>query len=147
MRPDQGNRNAASPDTAATLAERALALQDGPPWRITLLISDLIAHWAATAAEREQVRREAYEAGFADGVEAGAAQAEREMDQSWKQLARRIRGDADRRSFAERRAAELARAKPRPGDFTGRLSLAEYFGPDAAQAPDSGQPTSERHAA
>jgi len=128
-----------SPELATAAAACGIDLQDGPPWRISRLVSELLAVWAAAAAERDQIRREGYEAGFADGKEAGAVEAEREMDQSWKQLARRIRGDVDRCSFATRRAAELEWTKPRQGDFTGRLTPDEYFGTDA--------PPTERRAA
>lgn len=49
-------------------------------------------------------------------------------------IVREIREWAPRwKPYAEKRARELEWAKPRPGDYTGRLSPAEYFGTDAPQ--------------
>lgn len=83
---------------------------------------------------------------MAEGVEIGrrigAEQAEQDMAAHWAELSRRIRADAVRWTpYAERRRAELERAKPKPGDYTGQLTSEEYFGtpnPPAAL---------ERHAA
>lgn len=89
---------------------------------------------AADARDAERRERLMYELGRADGHAAAHA----EIAESWAELARMIRADANRWSpYAQRRACELERAKPRPGDFTGRLSASEYFraaGPGIAEA-------------
>jgi len=87
------------------------------------------------AAElRDGQRREqwAYDAGHGDGYEAGYAAAHEEMAAWWAHLATTVRSGANRPSHAGRRERELERAKPRPGDFTGRLEPQEYF----ADAPE-----------
>ncbi len=72
---------------------------------------------------------EAYDFGYHDGYAAGLAAAETEIAEQWAEISRRIRADANRSTpYAERRAREREWAKPRPGDFTGRLTAAEYFG-------------------
>lgn len=94
----------------------------------------------ATAAGELRCRAlneaEQYAIGFAEGFEAGYAAAHAEVAGWWAQLAARIRADAHRWSpYAERRRRELEWAKPKPGDFTGRLSPAEYFtGTEYAEA-------------
>ena len=68
----------------------------GAPWPLSICIADVIDMLTITAAEREQIRRQAYRDGVADGRELGHREAEAEMDAWWARLARRIRADADR---------------------------------------------------
>jgi hypothetical protein len=100
-------------------------------WLVQALLDDLVMAPARIAA--------AYTDGVAEGIELGirigAEQAEREMAEAWARVADQVRETASPRSrtFAGRRAAEIEAAKPRPGDYTGQLSEAEYFGASAAQ--------------
>lgn len=68
----------------------------GPPWRICVLISELIEHWAAESAQRQRERDEFFWYGYYSGVEATREQAARDADEPWQQLSRRIRADAGR---------------------------------------------------
>lgn len=94
---------------------------------------------------------EAYQDGCADGGwtgrMAGAEEAEQDMAEHWGAVVRDARARIGRPTFAERRAAELERAKPRPGDFTGRLSPAEYFGTGDSQQKPQNITALERRAA
>jgi hypothetical protein len=76
----------------------------------------------AEAAYRDQLAREMYQAGHADGYRAGYAQAEADQAARWNQAARAIDGPA-RAELEERRWGPDGRAHfadPRPGDFPGR---------------------------
>ncbi len=57
----------------------------------------------------------------ADDWQAGWNAAEDDMAAEWAEVARKVRalGSPDARSFDERRTAELAACKPKPGDFPG----------------------------
>jgi hypothetical protein len=76
----------------------------------------------AETAYRNQLGREMYQAGHADGYQAGYRQAEADMAARWTQLARVVNGP----SFAELEARRWGPggrahfADPRPGDFPGR---------------------------
>ena len=65
------------------------------------------------ARELAQREADACAYGLSDGIEAGRAEAEAEMDEQWARLADLIRqsGSPRSRSFAERRAAELERVR------------------------------------
>lgn len=66
-----------------------------------------------------------------DQWENGRLAAYREHAEWGKHLRELIRAGADHSTtYAQRRAAEIEWAKPKPGDYTGRLSAAEYFGGD-----------------
>lgn len=69
--------------------------------------------------------------GWHEGFEAGYAAAHADMAAWFAPVSRLIRQRAGHLSYAERAAAEAEWIKPKPGDFTGRLSPAEYFGADA----------------
>jgi hypothetical protein len=76
----------------------------------------------AETAYRNQLGREMYQAGHADGYRAGYRQAEDDMAARWNQLARVVRGPAHA-ELEERRWGPGGRAHfadPRPGDFPGR---------------------------
>jgi hypothetical protein len=81
----------------------------------------------AETVYRNQLGREMYQAGHADGYQAGYRQAEADMAARWTRLARSVRGP----SFAEleeRRWGPRGRAHfadPRPGDFPGRAAEAQ----------------------
>lgn len=69
-----------------------------------------------------------------DEWENGRLDAYREHAEWGRRLRELIRAGADHSTpYAQRRAAELEWAKPRIGDFTGRLSPAEYFGTEPPQ--------------
>lgn len=80
------------------------------------------------AAERERSWREGYAHGDHDGYERGFRAAEEEMAAHFALVSRSVRQRAGHPSYAERAAAEREWVKPRPGDYTGRLTEAEYFG-------------------
>lgn len=88
------------------------------------------------ADTRRQVT-EAYHYGRTDGEWTGqmrgAELAERDMAEHWASIVRDVRAQIGQPSFAERRTRELEWVKPRPGDYTGRLSAVEYFGTVSAQ--------------
>lgn len=83
---------------------------------------------------------EAYRDGMAEGIEIGkrigAEQAGRSMFEHWAMVARNIRAHAGQPTYSERRAAELEWVKPKPGDYTGRLTAEEYFG-TSPSSPDT----------
>lgn len=69
-----------------------------------------------------------------DEWENGRLDAHREHAEWGSHLRELIRAGADHLTpYAQRRAAELEWAKPRAGDYTGRLSPAEYFGTEPPQ--------------
>lgn len=76
----------------------------------------------------------AYQCGYSDGFEAGRRAAEVDLDRHWVVVSRNVRANARRPTYSERRRRELERARPKPSDFTGALSEAEYFGADGCAA-------------
>lgn len=55
------------------------------------------------------------------------------MFEHWSELSRKVRADAERWTpYVERRRREREWARPKPGDFTGALSEAEYLGSERA---------------
>ncbi len=76
----------------------------------------------AEAAYRNQVSREMYQAGHADGYQAGYRQAEVDQAALWNRIARPAAGPSHA-ELEERRWGPGGRAHfadPRPGDFPGR---------------------------
>src|ERR1700728_2815557 len=76
----------------------------------------------AETGYRNQLGREMYQAGHADGYQAGYRQAEADMAASWHQATRPADGPA-LAELEERRWGPGGRARfadPRPGDFPGR---------------------------
>lgn len=83
-----------------------------------------------------------------EGRMAGAEEMAREMADWFAPVARLVRQRAGHPSYAERAAAEAEWIKPKPGDYTGQLTAAEYFGTDTEQHDEPPQlPTLERRAA
>lgn len=109
-----------------------------PPWRRTRtepstppvpwLPSWVDAALRLEAVERERSWREGFERGYHDGLDAGYRRAYEEIEEHWAMVARNIRAHVGRPSYSERRRRELEWARPKVGDFTGRLTPAEYFG-------------------
>lgn len=113
---------------------------------------DTIVSLLDQLADTQRRVTEAYQDGRTDGewggVMRGAELAERDMYEHWASIVRDVRAHIGRPSFAERRAAELEWAKPRPGDYTGRLGETEYLGTAAEQHDGLPQlPSLERRAA
>lgn len=105
--------------------------------RIIRAQQDTIAALTDQLTDTKHRIDEAYRDGFGDGEWAGrligAEEAESDMARHWAELSRKVRAGAERWTpYAERRRRELEWAKPRPGDFTGALSEAEYFGSERA---------------
>jgi len=80
------------------------------------------------AAERERSWREGYAHGDHDGYERGYHAAHQEMADWFAPVSRLVRQRAGHPSYAERAAAEAEWAKPREGDYMGRLTREQYFG-------------------
>jgi flagellar biosynthesis/type III secretory pathway protein FliH len=97
------------------------------------IISDLIRDLQAAG----QRAARAYQEGLAEGVERGkrigAQQEAAEMHAHWCQVARAVRASAQDTPYHERRRRQLEAARPKPGDYTGRLSPEEYFGTPVGQ--------------
>ena len=77
----------------------------------------------AETAYRNQLARESYEAGHADGYRAGYRQAGADQAARWNQAARAALDGPARAELEERRWGPGGRgrfADPRPGDFGGR---------------------------
>lgn len=77
----------------------------------------------AETAYRNQLGREMYAAGRADGYQAGYRQAEADMAARWNQAARTVTAGPSFAELEERRWGPGGRARfadPRPGDFPGR---------------------------
>ena len=87
---------------------------------------EAIAAAAAIEAEtryRDQLAREMYQAGHADGYRAGYRQADADQAARWNQAAGAVTGGPGRAELEERRWGPGGRARfaePRPGDFPGR---------------------------
>ncbi len=78
----------------------------------------------AEAAYRNQLGREMYAAGHADGYQAGYRQAEADQAAMWNQITRPAAGPSHA-ELEERRWGPGGRAHfadPRPGDFPGRAT-------------------------
>jgi hypothetical protein len=76
----------------------------------------------AETAYRNQLGREMYQAGHADGYQAGYRQAEADRAAMWNQITRPAAGPSHA-ELEERRWGPGGRARfgdPRPGDFPGR---------------------------
>ncbi len=76
----------------------------------------------AETAYRNQLARESYQAGHADGYQAGYRQAEADMAARWNQITRVVHGPSSA-ELEERRWGPGGRARfadPCPGDFPGR---------------------------
>jgi hypothetical protein len=72
---------------------------------------------------RNQLAREMYEAGHADGYRAGYRQADADQAARWNKAAGAVTDGPDRAELEERRWGPGGRARfaePRPGDFPGR---------------------------
>ena len=77
----------------------------------------------AETAYRNQLGREMYQAGHADGYHAGYRQADADQAARWNQAARAGLGGASHAELEARRWGPGGRAHfadPRPGDFPGR---------------------------
>jgi hypothetical protein len=87
---------------------------------------EAIAAAAAVEAEtryRDQLARESYEAGHADGYRVGYRQADADQAARWNQAARAALDGLAHAELEERRWGPGGRAHfadPRPGDFPGR---------------------------
>ena len=86
---------------------------------------------AAIEAEtryRDQLARESYEAGRADGYRAGYQQADTDQAARWNQAARAALGGPSHADLEQRRwgpGGRQAFGNPRPGDFPGRTAQPE----------------------
>lgn len=131
---DQG-RN--STNTTSSVPSCADAYPDSSRQHIThdtcIPISELIAITADDARLLADERQWSYDCGYTDGREAGYREAHEEMAAHFALVSRSVRQHAGHPSFAERAAAEGEWARPRAGDFTGRLSPSEYFGTEGAR--------------
>lgn len=76
---------------------------------------------------------EQHNIGLNVGFELGHAAAYREMAEWFALVARLVRQRAGHPSYAERAAAEAEWIKPKPGDYTGQLTAAEYFATESPQ--------------
>jgi len=116
---------------------------------------DTITALLDQVADAQRRIAEAFQDGHAVGEWAGelrgAEEMGREMAEWFAAVVRLARQRAGHPSYAERAAADAEWVKPRPGDYTGQLSEAEYFGTagEQQQQPDTSNvhPLERRHAA